>query len=397
MLFLLLLLLFFTFYQKFSLKNAGAVPEYQYLVLPSNFDLPHAKLIAIGSATHGSAQPFEATLQVLQFLYKANNDVAFLLEENVSDVIKVSRVHSFYDKETNQHIGAANIYDNQEMSKILTWIENNKICFCGIDIQSVSGIEDILYEKLKTIDFPRVEEIQQILRLKPKKNSKLDIKKIKLLDEMELFLYQMVQQSIIFEMDYAYFSFLINNVRMNNDYIQGGSLDAVRDKMMAENVSWIIKFEEKYYRNHFSLLFAHSGHIVKTKYSLPAIPNSEEVPMGSYLADEFGVDYYTIITEAENIAFSAQSRQNVNSRRTFVIQRKANLYNLFPYQNSNITFLTSKDLAERGIVQLDITGVGWYFTNALVSQLQYCTIPTSTIYSYNSILLWRNFTPSIDN
>jgi erythromycin esterase-like protein len=82
-------------------------PDYEYrmLSLPDNFSIPDARVIAIGTATHGNAEPFDITLEMLQKIKKERGHVAFVLEEQVGDGAIINQIHSFYDNEREKAYG----------------------------------------------------------------------------------------------------------------------------------------------------------------------------------------------------------------------------------------------------------------------------------------------------
>ncbi|WP_246346012.1 hypothetical protein [Sedimentibacter hydroxybenzoicus] len=51
--------------------------EYRQLLLPDNFTLPDARVIAIGTATHGNAEPFDITLEMLKKIKEERGHVDF--------------------------------------------------------------------------------------------------------------------------------------------------------------------------------------------------------------------------------------------------------------------------------------------------------------------------------
>lgn len=60
----------------------------------------------------------------------------------------------------------------------------------------------------------------------------------------------------------------------------------IRDKSMAQNVKWILDYEEKYYGNNKIMLWGHNGHIGRYYFGLPI--------MGNNLSEMYGNEYYSL-------------------------------------------------------------------------------------------------------
>lgn len=373
----------------FNLPPKNTVPgyEYKYVELPTDFRLPSSKVIAVGFATHVNAETLDAAKQILQLLFEKNGDAVFILEENVGAGEKLNELYSFSD-ENSRHFGFYSMYASEEMYNILDLAQEKEIRIYGIDVQSTKGLDNIIYAKLDELGFERTADVKRILNYKPEKGSNLDLEKKKLVMDIEEFLNYSYRNESITQREFDYLSFLLDNIKMNTEYIQNGKLTADREKMMAKNVSWIVEYEEKYFGNSQSVLLASNGHIIKTPYSANGTDAFIETPMGFYLDEHFSSDYYAIVTDAQKIIFTASNRHQQGKK--FFVEREGALLNYLNDTKSDVLFL---DKTNYKTESWNLTVIGWYFVNQMASRSEFYTIPT-TFDSYDAILLYRYYTPS---
>ncbi|HCS10948.1 MAG TPA: hypothetical protein DIV40_05775, partial [Clostridiales bacterium] len=195
-------------------------------------------------------------------------------------------------------------------------------------------------------------------------------------------------------------------IQMNYDYVAGGEQYNVRDKMMAENVLWVMEHELKHYNNENIILFAHGGHIIEDDYTMNfrdmLYINAENkdilyVTMGHHLSNYLGDDYYTIVTEAKNNSFLADSNLPNDKRKLFSIERKGSLIDAIGAESPSIKFCTSEYLKQAGIATWDLTLIGSYFNNINTFIPARFTINTNVETCFDAMLYFDQLTPNIDN
>ena len=397
------ILIIILFFIVLSLNMASSDYEYRQLALPDNFSLPDARVIAIGTATHGNAEPYDITIEMLQKMKKERGSVAFVLEELTGDGARINQIHSYYDDEQERPLGFYNVYNNSEMDRLLSWIKSEGINLYGIDIQST---------------YQEVEEIKRFLNEKGYSDINIDKLRSKthvefekqmnqqIIKEIENIMDELLKSKTIDEREFDYISHLIDCIQMNYEYSAGGEQYNVRDKMMAENVLWVMEHELKYYNNENIILLTHSGHIIEDDFTMNfrdmLYINAENkdilyVTMGHHLSNYLGDDYYTIVTEAKNNSFLADSNLPNDKRKLFSIERKGSLIDAIGAESPSIKFCTSEYLKQAGIATWDLTLIGSYFNNINTFIPARFTINTNVETCFDAMLYFDQLTPNIDN
>jgi erythromycin esterase len=394
---ILIILLFFIV---LNLNLASTDYEYRQLALPDNFSLPDARVIAIGTATHGNAEPYDITIEMLQKMKEERGSVAFVIEELRGDGARINQIHSYYDDEQERPLGFYNVYNNSEMERLLSWIKSEDVNFYGIDIQSI---------------YQTVEVIKNFLNEKGYSDTNIDklrsetdeeFEKQMIIENIESIMDELLKSKTIEEREFDYISHLIHCIQMNYDYVAGGEQYNVRDKMMAENVLWVMEHELKHYNNENIILFAHSGHIIEDDYTMNfrdmLYINAENkdilyVTMGHHLSNYLSDDYYTIVAEAKNNSFLADSNLRTDKRKLFSIERKGSLIDVIGLESPSIKFCTSEYLKQAGISTWDLTLIGSHFNNINTFIPTRFTINTNVETCFDAIIYYDQLTPNNDN
>lgn len=233
------ILVIILFFIVLNLNLASTDYEYCQLALPDNFSMPDARVIAIGTATHGNAEPYDITIEMLQKMKEERGSVAFVLEELTGDGARINQIHSYYDDEQERPLGFYNVYNNSEMNRLLSWVKSEDVNLYGIDIQSI---------------YQTVEVIKNFLNEKGYSDTNIDklrsetdeeFEKQMIIDNIENIMDELLKSKTIEEREFDYISHLIYCIQMNYEYVAGGEQYNVRDKMMAENVLWVMEHEMK--------------------------------------------------------------------------------------------------------------------------------------------------------
>lgn len=233
-----------------------------------------------------------------------------------------------------------------------------------------------------------------------------EFEKQMIIENIESIMDELLKSKTIEEREFDYISHLIHCIQMNYDYVAGGEQYNVRDKMMAENVLWVMEHELKHYNNENIILFAHSGHIIEDDYTMNfrdmLYINAENkdilyVTMGHHLSNYLSDDYYTIVAEAKNNSFLADSNLRTDKRKLFSIERKGSLIDVIGLESPSIKFCTSEYLKQAGISTWDLTLIGSHFNNINTFIPTRFTINTNVETCFDAIIYYDQLTPNNDN
>lgn len=354
--------------------------------LPTDFVLPDSRIIAVGSATHGNAEPYEVTLELLKKVYYEHGSTAFILEENVGAAEIINECHSFLD-ENGRKLGFYTIYDNKEMDSILLWLKQSNQRLYGIDIQTISTIVSLLNDDLDTLGFPDISKIPNLPVYKD-----YEIKQnLPLLKEIEDFLLAKKNINMITEQKYCYLSHLVDCIRMNYDYISSGSSFEVRDEAMAKNTEWVMEYEREFYNNDYAVLLASNGHVMKSNLDEKFSGRSYKT-LGVYLDYAYDDEYYVILTDANENYFMADHNRNAQLNITTCHVVSSTPPTLFGNSGYNYVFFDEEKLISNEIDTWNLTVIGhsWMWWWAINMDYKYqISLPEAS----DALLFFEYMTP----
>ena len=352
-------------------------------VVPEGFSLPDSRLVAIGTATHGNGDSFLAALAVLREMYAAHGNVALILEENVGDAETVGLQHA-YSGELGENVGFYLIYENQEMSDILKWLEESGQRLYGIDIQNIQAVADRLRDRLTELGFASAKDMALA------DVNKTDMANhLPLLDEIDHFLKGRYDSGALSEREYCYLLHQADCVRQNYEYrlAEGRHFD-IRDKAMAQNAAWVMDYEQRFYGNDYAVLLASNGHAVKTPwaYDNGYVGGNR---MGCFLKDKFGADYFVIVTDAAENYFFASTGTPGAKQKIFHLKRDS--VSDFSAGES-VLYVTSGDLLACGYDSWDLTMIGAAFSGRYADIENQYTVPVSVPDNFDAMLFSERMT-----
>lgn len=343
----------------------------------SELELPDSKIIAVGTPTHGNAEPTELALGILKEIYEKYGSAVFILEEIAGEAETINRLHS-YTKEDGSKIGMYLVYDNDEIADILNWLNETNQRFYGIDVQSIAETTKILSESLAGMNFPEAEKVLAL----PVSSKQLAEQNSPFLNTIEEYVEGQANVGIISEQESAYLLHLVDCVRMNYEYIMSDYSFEVRDEHMARNVEWIMDYEKSYYNNERAVLLASNGHVIKTNWSYGF---SEDIynPMGAFLSERYNDDYFVVLTDAKENYFEAgTSVRNAAHKKVFHIY---NDYSDVTFTDRDIVLIVRDDCSTDDNQSRELVVIGSVFTNfrllrdtyykAQISPKDSCDIP----------------------
>lgn len=351
----------------------------------SELELPDSKIIAVGTPTHGNAEPTELALGILKEIYEKYGSAVFIMEEIAGEAETINRLHS-YTKEDGSKIGMYLVYDNDEIADILNWLNETNQRFYGIDVQSIAETTKILSESLAGMNFPEAEKVLAL----PVSSKQLAEQNSPFLNTIEEYVEGQANVGIISEQESAYLLHLVDCVRMNYEYIMSDYSFEVRDEHMARNVEWIMDYEKSYYNNERAVLLASNGHVIKTNWSYGF---SEDIynPMGAFLSERYNDDYFVVLTDAKENYFEAgTSVRNAAHKKVFHIY---NDYSDVTFTDRDIVLIVRDDCSTDDNQSRELVVIGSVFTNFRLLRDTYYKAQISPKDSCDILLYFELMTP----
>ncbi len=264
-----------------------------------NIKIPEkTKIVALGEASHGNVEFQQLKLSLFQNLVENDGVRAFALEGDYGGCEYVNRyIHGGEGtaRQAAAAIGFA-IYRTDEMADLISYMrkynetakDGDDLRFYGFDMQRWSynlqylieacekaGIDVTELKKLEDTEEQHseydVEQQSKVITKIKEELQKTDVKDIAQADHLADTLLQNISFGKVF-----------------NSALEG---NALRDKLMAENVMWILSMEEQR-GNSCIFISGHNGHIERSgNYG------TDNRVMGNILSDELGEGYFAIGTD----------------------------------------------------------------------------------------------------
>lgn len=323
--------------------------------LPETIELPGKRLIAVGEPTHGNKEVTLIRKEVLIRLVEEYGCRAFLLETTFGNSAKINQYlleGQGSARECLNHIDGA-VYSTKEMMELLQWIHDynlaapdaGKIRFYGIDIQRDDSSKAYLLRYLTSAD-PQ-SNYYHLFKTEPYQKSNNTIEDV--VREMEDRKEQYIKNTS--EAEYVLALKHLDCILKAAELRTPGQSN-LRDQYMAENALWILEYEKKYFGNNQALLAAHNGHIMKQR-DTPL----RYIPMGVYLSQELGEEYYPIGLEFGKSTFWAWKRR---SAWTYSVKREGWLIDLLSSFPDDVVFVDLKN--EQDPTAAALRGQDWMIT-----------------------------------
>ena len=264
-----------------------------------NIKIPEkTKIVALGEASHGNVEFQQLKLSLFQNLVENAGIRAFALEGDYGGCEYVNRYIHGGEGTAEQAAAAIGfaIYRTDEMADLISYMrkynetakDGDDLRFYGFDMQRWSynlqylidacekaGIDVTELKKLEDTEEQHseydVEQQSKVITEIKEELQKSDVKDIAQADHLADTLLQNISFGKVF-----------------NSALEG---NALRDKLMAENVMWILSMEEQR-GNSCIFISGHNGHIERSgNYG------TDNRVMGNILSDELGEGYFAIGTD----------------------------------------------------------------------------------------------------
>lgn len=271
----------------------------QYADQVDNITIPEkTRIVALGEASHGNVEFQQLKLSVFQNLVENDGVRAFALEGDYGGCEYVNRYIHGGEGTAEQAAAAIGfaIYRTDEMADLISYMrkynetakDGDDLRFYGFDMQrwfynlqylieacEKAGIDVTELKKLEDTEEQHseydVEQQSKVITEIKEELQKSDVKDIAQADHLADTLLQNISFGKVF-----------------NSALEG---NALRDKLMAENVMWILSMEEQR-GNSCIFISGHNGHIERSgNYG------TDNRVMGNILSDELGEGYFAIGTD----------------------------------------------------------------------------------------------------
>lgn len=280
----------------FSTGECADTDEFsKYAVSVSSLSVPDgAQIIALGEATHGNKEFQQLRLDVLKVLVEKYDVRAFALEGDFGGCEAVNRYVHGGDGSADEalsKIGFA-IYRTDEMKNLVRWIRGynqsaepgDDIRFYGFDMEQYACSYLYLLEELKKtdIDYSEYEKLWD-----GEKNLYSDSYTSEQCEKIIRGIKDKLPSDNAKSVHYA--DVLLQNIELGKHMDDTGEMNTVRDKIMAENVIWILN-EERASGHGRIMISGHNNHVMKSM-------NAGSNVLGSLLFEQLGDGYFAIGTD----------------------------------------------------------------------------------------------------
>lgn len=256
------------------------------------------RIVALGEASHGNVEFQQLKLSVFQNLVENDGIRAFALEGDYGGCEYVNRYIHGGEGTAEQAAAAIGfaIYRTDEMADLISYMrkynetakDGDDLRFYGFDMQRWSYNLQYLIEACEKagIDVTELKKLEDT----EEQHSEYDVEQqSKVITEIKEEL-QKSDAKDIAQADHLADT-LLQNISFGKVIDSAMEGNALRDKLMAENVMWILSMEEQR-GNSRIFISGHNGHIERSgNYG------TENRVMGNILSDELGEGYFAIGTD----------------------------------------------------------------------------------------------------
>ena len=281
-------------------KSADAAEFAKYAAPVSELTVPEeAKIIALGEATHGNAEFQQLRLEVFQLAVQQYGVRAFALEADCGCCETVNRYIHGGDGTAEQAAAALGfqIYRTDETAQLLRWMrtyneqaaEGADLRFYGFDMQRFPEEAACLLETSKAAGADTAA-LEALLADDASAGTDNNSQTESLVLALKAALLRLDTPQAAQAVHFA--DVVLQNLQLGKAMENTLAGMALRDKLMAENVQWVLA-QEQARGNSRVFLSGHNGHI-----SQSGSYDAENNYMGHILADAVGQDaYFSIGTD----------------------------------------------------------------------------------------------------
>lgn len=383
----------------------------QYFQPVDSLALPEGvTLVGIGEATHGNAEFVTLRQEVLEQLATRYGFTAFAIEGDFGGGQVVNQY--VLDgvgtaEEAIREIGFA-IYKTQEMVDLVEWVRQynlsmapeQRIHFYGYDMQRYDNNIDGLLAYFEQVDPALVEPYREdladlndetVFNQQPEKikDGLQAVQQIRAQMQREKERYIAASSQAAYDMADQFAASIEQNATLRSG---SGNYSEMRDKFMAEKVSWIIDYEKSQGRGKL-VIAGHNGHIEKSAAA------AQYRSMGSRLSEKYGSQYFAIGTEFIESTFNVKDSAS-GERKQYSVKNNHDLNRAFSASGLDVAYLDIQPALQNDTMRSLLTGkqpmsnIGDSFTgwNAYLSM--FYTIQMVPAEAYDAVIFVRAATPT---
>lgn len=385
--------------QAASVNMDSVQTELAEITVPEN-----TKIVGLGEASHGVSEYQQTKADVFKALVAHNNCRTFIIEGDFGGSLKVEQYIHGGDGTAEEAVGEIGfaIYRTREMADLVEWMreynetaaDGEDLHFYGMDMQRYDNNKEYLFQVLDAAAPELSEQYKDAFSpLTDENRLKLDSTALKqaendaqtLLEEMDskkdLIVSVAGQEAFDFSRECAQSIYECSKLTgSDNDY------NTLRDGYMAQKVKWYVEQAD----GQMIFINGHNGHIGK-------VSASGYTCLGQLLEEQYGADYFSIGTDAQNTCFNSQQEDGFEEMK---VENTNALTELTDKVNGNYYYLdlatVSEDKDWQSIVteKQAMTGL-----NVSVSEMQ---LKVSTMYTqkivpsetYNGVIIFHDVTPT---
>lgn len=286
--------------------------------------LNDVRFVGLGEATHGTSEFFRMKSRMLEFLIKKMGFTVFLIEASFAGCNNINEyvLNGKGDAYTALASQGFWTWDTEEVIGMIEWVRkynksvetDKKVKFLGVDIQinSLGGGFNVIKNYLQKVDPKRADETKSLFEI-IEKMDKMQTEGINLDSCKNQFLslvgFMVMSKGIYVqkssEQEYEYtlqharaIAQLFDAYFMNDSDVRKNEREW-RDYYMASNFMHLVQNEKPGTK---FVIWAHNGHVSRNS---DANVNNGYKPMGSYLSDAFGNQYYSFAFSFSKGSFQA--------------------------------------------------------------------------------------------
>lgn len=375
--------------------------------------LPDKKIVALGEATHGNKEFTLLKQTVFQNLVQNNGVRVFALEGDFGGCQIVNNYIQGGEgtaKEAAAAIGFA-IYRTEEMETLIEWMrtynaeqeESEQLSFYGYDMQRYDANKQSLFAYLSAAA-PEVsaEYEQKLQALTDEGMYDLNDKQLKeaLKDIQALRALMEENRADWAAEDDAQYLLAAQNAQCIEENtllrLSTNNYGTLRDDFMAQKVSWIAEYTQSIGGSGKVFVAGHNGHVEKTSKTM-----GTDKCMGQLLAEEYGEEYYVIVTEFYKSAFLASdAKSGERSEFTVVNEGSGRFADILHTSGRAELFLNTDAAAENADLTAylqaaqPISMIGDAFASGYEKALAAYTLNLVPQQAFNALIFIEEATPS---
>ena len=289
----------------------------QYAGTLDDISIPeHVRIIALGEATHGNAEFQQLKLDVFKRMVEKQGVRAFALEGDYGGCEAVNRYIHGGDGTAQEAAAAIGfpIYQTEQMEQLIAWMrdynesagEGEDLRFYGFDMQLMNWNFRFLVKAVEEYGINASALRQQWDEEKGNRSDAYPVEQwITAIQTAK----QALEQKEGTDAAVHHADILLQNCELGKAMASSDGGWAMRDKLMAENVHWILE-QEATRGNSCIFVSAHNGHIERL-HNYGTVGKA----MGNLLADDLGDAYYAIGTDFYRSRCNLPVGQNHTKRR----------------------------------------------------------------------------------